>query len=105
MRDPIRLVPRAGGRLLRRLAPGTMSALDHVRVLQQREGEVGSHLPDLLSAVAELRERLRILEDRIEVLEDAPAAIDEIRRDSLRVAELTDVVVATLASLPQSRIS
>ncbi|MGY1693525.1 MULTISPECIES: hypothetical protein [unclassified Geodermatophilus] len=80
---------RLAGAVLRRVAPRTVRALEAVPVLERRLGESEA-------ALAELREQLAVRSQQVEDLQrwrgEAEAGLDESRRLSLRVAQMTDLV-------------
>ncbi|SNR87985.1 hypothetical protein SAMN04488107_0411 [Geodermatophilus saharensis] len=80
---------RLAGAVLRRVAPRTVRALETVPVLERRLGETEA-------ALAELREQLAVRSRQVEDLQrwrhEAEAGLDESRRLSLRVAQMTDLV-------------
>ena len=75
--------------LARRFAPETMRSLEELATLR-RNGE----------SVQGLVARVERLEARVTELGELEYAIDELRRDSLRIAELTDLVVTRVGALP-----
>lgn len=84
------------GRIVRRLAPETMRTLEYAGNLRQ----LGGRLPEVVQRVDDLQLRVEGVESRLTELDGVPEAVDELRRDSLRIAELTDLVVSTLGALP-----
>lgn len=80
---------RLAGSLVRRFAPETMLSLEELATLR-RNGE----------SVHGLVARTERLEARVAELGELEHAIDELRRDSLRIAELTDLVVTRVGALP-----
>lgn len=84
------------GRIVRRMAPETMRTLEYAGSLRQLNGR----LPEVVAKVDDLLVRLDLVERRLEELDGIPAEVDELRRDSLRIAELTDLVLTTLAVPP-----
>lgn len=121
-RGPTGRLKRVAGSALRRLAPGSVAALEDVgrlrtelgdqlatgRELDRRLGELAGAQTDLLRAQAELHERIGRLEERLadgecatRHAQDALAGdVEESRRLSLRVAQLTDLVFDRLADAP-----
>lgn len=75
--------------LARRFAPETMRSLEELATLR-RNGE----------SVQGLVAKVERLEGRVAELGELEYAIDELRRDSLRIAELTDLVVTRVGALP-----
>ncbi|WEO77031.1 hypothetical protein BJQ94_17010 [Cryobacterium sp. SO2] len=75
--------------LVRRLAPETMRSLEDLATLRRQ----GESLPGLVA-------RAERLEARVAEFAELEYAIDELRRDSLRIAELTDLVVTRVGALP-----
>jgi hypothetical protein len=73
----------------RRVAPATMRSLEELATLRQN----GESVPGLVA-------RVERLEARVAELGELEYAIDELRRDSLRIAELTDLVVTRVGALP-----
>lgn len=86
------------GKLVRKLAPETMLTLEYAGSLRKLNGR----LPDVVQRVDDLVVRLEQAERQLADLDGTPHAIDELRRDSLRIAELTDLVVTALGALPAS---
>ena len=84
------------GRVVRKLAPETMRTLEYAGDLRRLD----ELLPGVVQRVDDLQTRMEAVESRLADLEGVPLAVDELRRDSLRVAELTDLVVTTLGTLP-----
>lgn len=84
------------GRAARKIAPETMRTLEYAATLRQQ----GGRLHDVVQRVDDLQTRLELVEGRLAEVVGMPGAVDELRRDSLRIAELTDLVVTTLGSLP-----
>ncbi|WP_120338429.1 hypothetical protein [Cryobacterium soli] len=84
------------GRVVRKLAPETMRTLEYAGDLRRLD----ERLPGVVQRVDDLQTRMEAVESRLADLEGVPLAVDELRRDSLRVAELTDLVVTTLGTLP-----
>ncbi|MGY1673520.1 hypothetical protein [Geodermatophilus sp. SYSU D00710] len=83
--------------MFRRVATRTVRSLESVPVLQQRLGEMETVL-------AELREQLdahaRHVEDLERSLREAEEGLEESRRLSLRVAQMTDLVFDRLLNSP-----
>jgi chromosome segregation ATPase len=115
----------AAGSAVRRVAPGSVAALEDVRRLRtelgdqiaagreldRRLGELAGAQADLQRSQDGLHERLGRLEDRLaggehatRQVQDALAGlsgdVEESRRLSLRVAQLTDLVFDRLADAP-----
>jgi len=84
------------GGLVRKLAPETMLTLEYAGRLRELDGR----LPEVVARVDDLQARVERIEGRLSALDGVPLAVDELRRDSLRIAELTDLVVSTLGALP-----
>ena len=84
------------GRVFRKLAPQTMLTLEYAGELREQDGR----LPEVVPAVDDLRARLETVERQLAEFDGILDAVDELRRDSLRIAELTDLVVTTLGALP-----
>lgn len=84
------------GRVVRKLAPETMLTLEYAGGLRELNGR----LPEVVQRVDDLEARLARIDSRLAELDGLPLAVDELRRDSLRIAELTDLVVTTLEALP-----
>jgi hypothetical protein len=80
---------RLAGAVLRRVAPRTVRALESVPVLERR-------LDETEAALAGLREQLAVRAQQVESLQrwqaEAEAGLEESRRLSLRVAQMTDLV-------------
>ncbi|MGY4858403.1 hypothetical protein [Cryobacterium sp. AP23] len=72
--------------LLRRLAPETMRSLEDLATLR-REGET---LPGLVARADRLEARVVELAEAVHTMQ---YAVNELRQDSLRIAELADLVV------------
>ncbi|TFD83725.1 hypothetical protein E3T61_20655 [Cryobacterium lactosi] len=83
------------GRAARKIAPETMRTLEYAAGLRQQ----GGRLHDVAQRVDDLQARLDLVEHRLAEVDDTSLAVDELRRDSLRIAELTDLVVTTLGAL------
>jgi len=90
-------VKRLIGTVARKLAPDTIQNLEYVNTLRH----LGDRLPAVVQRVDELQARLDRAESQLAELDGVPYAVDELRRDSLRIAELTDLVVTTLGTLPK----
>jgi hypothetical protein len=73
------------GALVRRLAPDTVRSLEDLAALR-RAGETLQGLID----------RADRLEARVAELADLEYSVNELRQDSLRIAELTDLVVTSV---------
>jgi hypothetical protein len=73
------------GALVRRLAPDTVRSLEDLAALR-REGETLQGLID----------RAHRLEARVAELAELEYSVNELRQDSLRIAELTDLVVTSV---------
>ena len=86
------------GRVARKLAPETMRTLEYAGSLRELDGR----LPDVVHRVDDLVARMDHVERQLVELTGMPDAVDELRRDSLRIAELTDLVVTALGTLPGS---
>ena len=84
------------GRAARKLAPETMRTLEYAGSLRELNGR----LPEVVHRVDDLQARLAEVERRLADVDDISLAVDELRRDSLRIAELTDLVVTALGTLP-----
>lgn len=82
------------GRMVRSIAPETMRNLEYAGSLRQLSGR----LPEVVQRVDELQSRVERIERRLADLDGVSGAVDELRGDSLRIAELTDLVVSTLAA-------
>jgi chromosome segregation ATPase len=86
----------AGG-LLRRIGPRTVRSLEAVPVLERR-------LEETEAALAGLREQLHERSRHVEALErslrEVEAGLEESRRLSLRVAQMTDLVFDRLLDAP-----
>ncbi|ANP71170.1 hypothetical protein [Cryobacterium arcticum] len=85
------------GRVVRKLAPETMRTLEYAGDLRRLD----ERLPGVVRRVDDLQTRMEGVEHRLAELDGVPLAVDELRRDSLRVAELTDLVVTALGTLPR----
>ena len=81
---------------MRKLAPETMLTLEYAGRLRELNGR----LPEVVHRVDDLQARLAEVERRLAEVDGVVLAVDELRRDSLRIAELTDLVVTTLGTLP-----
>lgn len=90
------VVKRFIGRVVRALAPKTMLTLEYAGTLREQDGR----LPEVVPAMDDLQARLATVEAQLAECEGILEAVDELRRDSLRIAELTDLVVTTLGALP-----
>jgi chromosome segregation ATPase len=88
---------RLAGAVLRRAAVRTVRSLETVPVLERRLGETEAALADLRE---QLDQRSRHLEDLERSLREAHAGLEESRRLSLRVAQMTDLVLDRLLSTP-----
>lgn len=88
------LVKSLVGRVLRVMAPETMRTLEHAAGLRRS----GGHGVDIVQRVDDLQVRLERVERQVAELDGMPTVVDELRRDSLRIAELTDLVVSTLGA-------
>lgn len=73
-----------------------MRTLEYAASLRALNGR----LPEVVHSVDDLLLRMDRAEHQLAELDGVPYAIDELRRDSLRIAELSDLVVTTLGSLP-----
>jgi hypothetical protein len=78
------------GALVRRLAPDTVRSLEDLAALR-RQGETLQGLID----------RADRLEARVAELAELEYSVNELRQDSLRIAELADLVV-TSVGVPES---
>ena len=89
-------VKKLVGSVVRKLAPETMRTLEYAGDLRRLD----ERLPGVVRRVDDLQTRMEGVEHRLAELDGVPLAVDELRRDSLRVAELTDLVVTALGTLP-----
>ena len=71
--------------LVRRLAPETMRSLEDLATLRRR----GVSLPGLVARADQLESQMAEL---AEVVHTMQYAVNELRQDSLRIAELADLV-------------
>ena len=83
------IVKRFAASLARRFAPETMRSLEELAALRRS----GESLPGLVT-------RAEQLEARVAELAELEYAVNELRRDSLRIAELADLVVTRVGALP-----
>ena len=90
------IVKKFIGRVVRTLAPDTMLTLEYAGTLREQDGR----LPEVVPAIDDLRARLATVERQLAEYDGILDAVDELRRDSLRIAELTDLMVTTLGALP-----
>lgn len=88
------------GKLARKLAPGTMESLAYVREVRQRAALLDpADVAQLHAELIAVRERVERLEETVARLEDLELSVNEHRRDVLRVAELTDLVLTRLRAV------
>lgn len=95
------------GKLARKVAPGTMESLAYVREVRQRAAlldpadvaQLHAELIAVRERVERLDERVERLEETVARLEDLELSVNEHRRDVLRVAELTDLVLTRLRAV------
>jgi hypothetical protein len=85
------IVKRVAADIIRRLAPETMRSLEDLATLRR----TGQTLPGLIERADRLEERVNELVEREEAMR---YAVNELRQDSLRIAELADLVVTGVAA-------
>ncbi|MBX0299022.1 hypothetical protein K2F54_03430 [Cryobacterium sp. 1639] len=85
------IVKRRAADIIRRLAPETMRSLEDLATLRR----TGQTLPGLIERADRLEERMNELAEREQAMQ---TAVNELRQDSLRIAELADLVVTGVAA-------
>lgn len=87
---------RRAADIIRRFAPETMRSLEDLATLRR----TGESLAGLIERADRLEQRLNELAEREQTMQ---YAVNELRHDSLRIAELADLVVNASEPVAQTR--